>query len=62
MNVYDYFEEVSRHQQTQGALTKTSDATGVSHTSIKRLGKEKVDTGGLLFPLKQRGTVSLDAC
>ena len=26
-NVYDYFEEFSRHKQTQGSLKRTSDAT-----------------------------------
>ena len=45
-NVYDYFEEVSRHQRTQEVLKRTTDATEVSCTSIKRLRKEKVDTGG----------------
>ena len=34
-NVCDYFEEVSRRQQTLGPLKRTFDATGVSHTSIK---------------------------
>ena len=48
-NVYDYFEELSRCKQTQGSLKQTSDVTGLSHTSIKRLPKEKVDIGGAAF-------------
>ena len=48
-NVYDYFEEASRHQGTQGPLKRTCDATGVSRTSIKRLWKEKPDPGGAAF-------------
>ena len=48
-NVYDYFEEASRRQRTQGALKRTSDATGVSRTSIKRLRKERADIGGAVF-------------
>ena len=48
-NVYDYFEEASRHQGTQGPLKRTCDATGVSRTSIKRLWKEKADPGGAAF-------------
>ena len=50
-NVYDYFEEVSRRQRTQGALKRTADATGVSRTRIKRLRKQKVDTGGAAFSI-----------
>ena len=30
---------------------QTADATGVSHTSIKRIKKEKVDTGGSVFSI-----------
>ena len=48
-NVYDYFEEASRHQGTQGPLKRTCDVTGVSCTSIKRLWKEKADPGGAAF-------------
>ena len=48
-NVYDYFEESSRRQRTQGPLKRTFDATGVSRTSIKRLWKEKADPGGAAF-------------
>ena len=44
-NVNDYFEELNRYKWTQGPLKQTADATGVSRTSIKRLRKEKVDTG-----------------
>ena len=46
-NVYDYF---NRHQQTQGPLKRTVDATEVSCASIKWLQTEKVDTGGAAFP------------
>ena len=48
-NVYDYFEEASRCQGTQGPLKRTCDATAVSRTSIKRLWKEKADPGGAAF-------------
>ena len=48
-NVYDYFEEASRCQRTQGPLKRTCDAKGVSRTSIKRLRKEKAHTGGAAF-------------
>ena len=48
-NVYDYFEELHRRQRTQGPLKRTADATGVSCASIKRLWKEKADTGGAAF-------------
>ena len=48
-NVYDYFEEASRRQRTQGPLKRTCDATGASRTSIKRLRKEKADAGGGAF-------------
>ena len=48
-NVYDYFEEASRRQRTQGPLKRTCDATGVPRTSIKRLRKEKADVGGAVF-------------
>ena len=34
-NVYDYFEEVSRRQRTQGPLERTFDAERVSCASIK---------------------------
>ena len=42
MNAYDYFKKLNRYKQTQGSLKRTSDDTGVSRTSIKRLWKEKV--------------------
>ena len=48
-HVYDYFEELSRCKRTQGPLKRTADATGLSRASIKRLRKEKVDTGGAAF-------------
>ena len=48
-NVYDYFEELHRNQHTQGPLKRTADAIGVSCASIKRLRKEKADTGGAAF-------------
>ena len=48
-NVNDYFEELNRYKRTQGPLKQTADATLVSRTSIKRLQKEKVDTGGAAF-------------
>ena len=43
--------KVNRCNQTQGPLKQTADATGVSGTSIKRLRKEKVDTGGAPFSI-----------
>ena len=50
-NVYDYFKELNRCQQTQGPLKRIADITGVSCASIKRLQKEKVDRfGGAAFP------------
>ena len=58
-NVYDYFEEVSRHQRTQGSLKRTSDATGVSHTSYK---ERKLTLVELLFQLQQRDTDTSDPC
>ena len=61
-NVNDYFEELNRYKWTQRPLKQTADSTGVSHTSIKRLRKEKVDTGGAAFSTQQRGTESLDSC
>ena len=47
-NVCDYFEEVSRRQRTQGALKRTTDATGVS-VPASRGYQKKVDTGGAAF-------------
>ena len=44
-NMYDYFEELSRCKRTQGPLKRKADATGLSRAIIKRLPKEKVDTG-----------------
>ena len=44
------------------SLKWTSDVTRVSCTSIKRLRKEKVDTGGAAFQLQQRNTNSPNAC
>ena len=44
-NVYDYFEQLSRYKRTQGPLKRKADATGLLRASIKRLRKEKVDTG-----------------
>ena len=32
-NVYNYFEELSRHEHTQESLKQTSDATGLSCTN-----------------------------
>ena len=43
--VYDYFEELTRCKRTQGPLKRKADTTGLSRASIKRLRKEKVDTG-----------------
>ena len=48
-NVYNYFEELSTCQWTQGRLKCTADATRVSHTSIKGLRIEKVHTGGAVI-------------
>ena len=48
-NVNDYFEELNRYKRTQGPLKQTANATAVSRTSIKKLWKEKVDTGGAAF-------------
>ena len=48
-HVYDYFEELSRCKRTQRPLKRTADSTGLSRASIKRLRKEKVDTGGTTF-------------
>ena len=42
-------EELNRYKRTQRPLKQTANATGVSRTSIKRLQKEKVDTGGAAF-------------
>ena len=62
VNVYDYFEEVSRHQQSQGPLKRTSDATGV-HVPTSRGYRERTLTlVELLFQLQQRDTNSLDTC
>ena len=62
-NAYDYFEEVSRCQRTQGPLKRTSDVTGVSHTSIKRLRRErKLTLVELLFQLQQIDTDTSDTC
>ena len=44
VNVYEYFEELGRRKQTEGSLKRTSDATKLSRTSIKRLRKEKLST------------------
>ena len=49
VNVYEYFEELGRHKQTEGSLKRTSDATKLSRTSIKRIRKEKLSTGGAAF-------------
>ena len=49
VNVYDYFKEFNRRQWTLGPIKQISDVTGVSCASIKRLWKEKVDTGGDAF-------------
>ena len=46
VNVYDYFEKLNRHQWTQGPLKQTTDATGVSRASIKKIQKENFDTEG----------------
>ena len=48
-HVYNYFEELSRCKRTQRLLKRTADSTGLSCVSIKRLRKEKVDTGGATF-------------
>ena len=48
-NVYVYFGELNRRQQTQGPIKRTADGTEVSCASIKRLQKELVDTGGTAF-------------
>ena len=37
VNVYEYFEELGRRKRTEGSLKRTSDATKLSLTSIKRL-------------------------
>ena len=42
-------EELNRYKRTQRPLKQTADSTGVSRTSIKRLWKEKVDTGRAAF-------------
>ena len=49
VNVYEYFEELGRRKRTEGSLKRTSDATKLSRTSIKRLLKEKLSTY-LSFP------------
>ena len=49
MNVYEYFEELGRRKQTEGSLKQTCDATGLLRSSIKKIRKEKVDTGGAAF-------------
>ena len=64
-NVYDYFEEASRRQRTQGPLKRTCDGTGVSRTSIKRLRKEKARKLTLVelrFLHQQRDIEFPDAC
>ena len=48
-NVYEYFEEATMCQRTQGPLKRTCDATGVSCIFIKRLWKEKAGPGGAAF-------------
>ena len=61
-NVYDYFKEINRYKQIQGSLKRTSDATGISHTSIKRLQQENVDIVGAAFSTltkRYRTTVAL---
>ena len=58
VNIYDYFKELSRHK----SMEWTSDATGISCTTINRLWKEKVDIGDTAFQLQQRNTDSLGAC
>ena len=35
VNVYEYFEELGRRKRTEGSLKRTSDATKLSHTSMK---------------------------
>ena len=49
VNVYEYFEELGRRKQTEGSLKQTCDATGLLRSSIKKIRKEKVDTGGAAF-------------
>ena len=49
VNVYDYFEELGRRKRTEGSLKRTFNATKISRTSIKRLRKEKLRTGGAAF-------------
>ena len=44
VNVYEYFEELSRCKRTEESLKRTSDATKLSRTRIKRLRKEKLST------------------
>ena len=55
VNVYEYFEELGRCKRTEGSLKRTCDATGLSRSSIKKIRKEKVDTGGAAFtsPVKK---------
>ena len=48
-NVYEYFKQLGRRKQTEGSLKRTSDPTKLSRTSIKRLRKEKLSTGGAAF-------------
>ena len=54
-NVYEYFEELGRRKRTEGSLKRTSDAKKLSRTSIKRLRKERLSTGGAAFstPMKR---------
>ena len=54
-NVYYCFEELNSRQRTQGPIKRTADGIEVSCASIKRLQKEKVDTGGAAFstPIKR---------
>ena len=49
VDVYEYFEELGRCKRTKGSLKGTSDAKNLSRTSIKRLRKEKLSTGGAAF-------------
>ena len=49
VNVYDYFDGISRCRQSQGPLKRTADSRGVSRSSIKKLRKEKADTGEASF-------------
>ena len=61
VNIYDYFNEVKRHHSTQEPLKQTTDTTGVSCASIKKLWQGKFDTSGAAFSTLTKSTDTVNS-